>query len=175
MIIKPVFERLNQRAIEALMLHSQLADYFGYLGLNAFKKMHEKQFFEEAEDRMKMKCFYMQMTDTVLEDAPVTKDIKLIPHDWTQSSRCDISASVKTRAVLEGFQKYMEWEKETREILQDCAKQLHNDGDMCAYDFVICMAKKQSEELAEIKDIMVKLKAVDYDMAAIMDMQHEGS
>ena len=38
-----IFREINKRFVGAIMMHGQFADYFDFLGLKGFKRMHEYQ------------------------------------------------------------------------------------------------------------------------------------
>ena len=171
--MREIFEKLNNRSLEALMFHSQMVDYFSYLGLPRYAKMHEKQFHEEAEERMKLKDFYLKCTDTMLCDCPFTGTPKYVPQEWAYSARTEMSPSHKSRAVMEAFHIYYSWEIETHAILQSAAKELFDNGHIRASMFVGKMLEDQAEEVARVKNHVITLKALDYHMGAIIDLQEE--
>ena len=43
-----VFAEVNARYIAALMLHDQMANYFDFLGLHGYKRLHEHQYTRRA-------------------------------------------------------------------------------------------------------------------------------
>ena len=50
---KDIFSEINERFIGAVMMHGQFADYFDFLGLKGFKRMHEYQHIAESLERKK--------------------------------------------------------------------------------------------------------------------------
>lgn len=51
---KEIFAEINERFIGAVMMHGQFADYFDFLGLKGFKRMHEYQHIAESLERRKV-------------------------------------------------------------------------------------------------------------------------
>ena len=48
---KEIFAEINERFIGAVMMHGQFADYFDFLGLKGFKRMHEYHHIAESLER----------------------------------------------------------------------------------------------------------------------------
>lgn len=171
--MKDIFERINNRCLEALMFHSQMVDYFSYLGLPRYAKTHKKQFHEEADARMQLKDWYLECTDMLLCDCPFSGSAKYTPQEWVYSARSELSPNQKSRAVMEAFQLYYSWEIETHTMLQSAVKELFDAGHIRASMYLTKMLDKQAEEVASIKNHIITLKALDYHMGAIMDLQDE--
>ena len=43
-----IFDEINKRYVAAMMIHGQMADYFNFLGLKVYKRLHEYQFLTES-------------------------------------------------------------------------------------------------------------------------------
>ena len=46
-----IFDEINKRYVAAMMIHGQMADYFNFLGLKGYKRLHEYQFLTESLER----------------------------------------------------------------------------------------------------------------------------
>ena len=47
MTIDEIFSQLGAHMVEGLMIHSQMSDYFGFLGLKGYQECHKYHYFEE--------------------------------------------------------------------------------------------------------------------------------
>ena len=50
--VEAIFSEINARMIAALMLHDQMTDYFDFLGMKGYKRLHEYQYFDESLERI---------------------------------------------------------------------------------------------------------------------------
>ena len=46
-----IFSEINSRFVAAIMMHGQMADYFDFLGLKGYKRIHEYQHIAESLER----------------------------------------------------------------------------------------------------------------------------
>ena len=65
-----IFGQVSNRMIEGLMTHSQLADYFGFIGLEGFQHCHLYHFFEENCNYKKIAQYYLKHYSKILIEKP---------------------------------------------------------------------------------------------------------
>ena len=75
-----IFSQVAQRMIEGLMTHSQLADYFGFLGLEGYQKCHVYHYFDENKNYKCVANYYLKHYNKLLLDMPF-KNPNVIPED----------------------------------------------------------------------------------------------
>ena len=167
-----VFSALDIRQITALMFHDQMADYFKFLSLDGFAKLHKFQYLEESIDRRKLKEYYIKHHNKLLEEWEVS-DPRVIPQDWLRYTRMDVSSQVRTQSTQSALKKYMDWEEETREILAKSAIVLRELECVSDEQFILCMLKDVDKELECLYKIINKLRAVSYDPVFVMEYQDE--
>jgi len=80
MTTEDVFTQVAQRMVEGLMTHSQLADYFGFLGLDGYQECHTYHYFEENCNYKKIGRYYIEHFNKLLKDNPV-KNPAIVPDD----------------------------------------------------------------------------------------------
>jgi hypothetical protein len=80
MTIEEVFSGIGQRMVEGLMTHSQLADYFGFLGLEGYQQCHLYHYFDENCNYKKISNYYLKHYNKLLIDMPF-KNPNVIPAD----------------------------------------------------------------------------------------------
>ena len=57
--VESIFSEINARMIAALMFHDQMSDYFDFLGMKGYKRLHEYQYFSESLERKKLNQYYI--------------------------------------------------------------------------------------------------------------------
>lgn len=55
-----IFSEINSRFVAAIMMHGQMADYFDFLGLKGYKRIHEYQHIAESLERRKVCRYYIE-------------------------------------------------------------------------------------------------------------------
>lgn len=167
-----IFNEINKRFIGAMMMHNQMADYFSFLGLKGYKKIHEYQFFTESMERCKLNRYFIEHHNRLLKDS-FDGTIKVIPESWYTANRLNVGKSTKQKAVEDGFIEHHNWEKETKGIYEKYAKQLRTNGNVTDAMFIECIAKDVSEELKEVEKMIADLISTGYDMVYVTESQKE--
>ena len=167
-----IYSIIDSHQIEALMFHDQMADYFGFLGLDGFKCMHEFHHLDESIGRRKTKRYYMKHHSRLLEEAPVDNP-KAIPTDWLKYTKFDVSQQVRNQAVQNGFRRYVEWEEASKKLYEQCAARLMELGHVADYNHVNCLVEDVDDELAELYELWLRLKSMNFDAGYTESIQEE--
>lgn len=170
MTCREIFSHVLSRQVYALMFHDQMANYFDFLGLHGFKRMHEYQYLSESIGFRKLQRYYINRYNELIEPHEVD-DPEAIPSEWMKHFRSDVTPQIKKRSVKEAFEEYREWEKETEECLSKCAKALYDRGMLMDYSYMIGLMEDVCCELKRIERLMLKLSGVEYDMTYIEEIQ----
>jgi len=80
MTIEEVFGQLCQRMVIGLMTHSQLADYFAFLGLEGYQSCHIYHYFEENSNYKAVANYFLKHYNKLVMDSPF-KNPNVIPED----------------------------------------------------------------------------------------------
>ena len=95
----------------------------------------------------------------------------VIPQNWYKYTRYDVDSNTKRQAVKDGFKKWLDYEKETKQFLVEMAKYLEQMGEREAsrkLDYLIDDVEKEIEH-AERK--MISLENTNYDINYILQEQ----
>ena len=103
-MVSEIFGQVSNRMIEGLMTHSQLADYFGFLGLEGYQQCHLYHFFEENCNYKKIAEYYLKHYSKILIEKPF-KNPNIVPEDWWQYTREQVNNDVRKNAIQVGFEK----------------------------------------------------------------------
>lgn len=170
-----IFQTVNARQISALMFHDQMADYFDFLGLMGFKRMHEYQYLCESAEHRTLKRYYINHHNKLLVGTEVS-DPKAVPDDWCKYTRFDVTGQVRTQAVKAAFDSYRDWECETKDLYEECAKALFDMGNIADFNKLNTLVCDVDMELKTIDRLYIKLCSVGFNdmyIASIQDELHE--
>lgn len=170
-----IFQKINARQIIALMFHDQMADFFDFLGLMGFKRMHEYQYLKESAEHRAIKRYYINHHNKLLEDMYI-EDPEAIPENWYKYTRFDVSQQIRRNSVEAAFDKYQRWENETKEFYAECAKKLMWMGKVADFNKVNALIQDVDMELKSLDRLIITMHAVGYNdvyIATIQDELHE--
>lgn len=167
-----IFNEISDRQIVGLMFHSQMADYFDFLGLNGFKRMHEYHYFKESAEMRGVHRYVLNHINKLPRTAN-TVDPKAIPSNWSNYTRLDVDENTRKSAVKDALMKYRDWECETLAFYEKKFKELSDLGCIAYTNKVMDLIKDVDEELKRITRLILKYKAVDWNMVLIEEEQEE--
>lgn len=72
MTVSEIFGRINAHQIEGVMLHSQLAEYFGFLNLCGYQRQQECQAMSEFFEHQKTVMYFVSRFNHLLPEAAST-------------------------------------------------------------------------------------------------------
>lgn len=73
-----VFAKVSDHLIDGMMMHEQMADYYNFLGLDGFKRLHEYHFICETISMRRIHRYFIDHCNQLLPVAN-TKHIDVIP------------------------------------------------------------------------------------------------
>ena len=167
-----IYSEINTHMITALMLHDQMADLYDFLNLHGFKRMHEYQHIAESLERRKLKRYVLNHHNKLVMDENVDNP-KVIPTEWYGYSRYDVSPQVRVQSLSKSFQRYRDWETLTKNKLCSASKMMFDLGYIADYEFVSELLKDVDVELKYLEWLDLKLKACDYDIQYVLEIQDE--
>lgn len=95
-----------------------------------------------------------------------------IPQNWRSYRRQDVDATTKRRAVKDAMAKWVEWERQTKDLYSTSYKELLNDNAIDFAGFVKeNLVLDVSEELAFAESLYMELENCDYDMVYLAEIQ----
>lgn len=166
MTASEIFGRINAHQIEGVMLHSQLAEYFGFLNLCCYQRQQECQAMSEFFEHQKTVLYFVSRFNRLLPEAEA-KDPEIIPDDWRGYTRQQVNAGAKRKAVRDAFSRWHSWEIETKKLYEQAYAELHELGEVAAACEVKRLVESVSCELERVESQRITLECLDYDLAAI--------
>lgn len=172
MTVEEIFGLIAQHMIKGMMVHVQLSDYFNFIGLKGYAKCHEYHYYEESKNYRDLVNYYMRHYNKIVLDLPV-ENPHIIPDDWSQFTRYEVSSTVRKNAVISGFDKWLDWELKTKKTYNNYCKELYNLNEIASMTKIKEYVEDVDEEIAEGHDKILGLKTVDYDIFEIYEEQEK--
>lgn len=170
--VDDVFAEINARQIAALMMHDQMADYFDFLGLSGYKRLHLYQYFTESKERRDVAHYYINHHGKLIPDR-FEGNVQMIPESWRSANRMSVGKSTKQKAVEDGFSVYLGWEQATKDVYQKYATALREQGCVADAIFVDRLVEDVDNELERLERIITDLITSGYDPVYIVESQKE--
>ena len=170
MTTEEIFTTLTNHMLEGVMTHEQLANYYDFLGLPFYSKCHSKHFYKESKSYRKIYNYYITTYNRLLIE-PEFKQPEVIPPSWAQYTRQDVDAATKQKAVKDGLEKWVKWERDTLKLYQDLYKELCNMGHITSAEKLKCLILDVEEEVREAEQYHLNKVATGYDMVYIVEEQ----
>lgn len=169
--IEEIYAEINARMIAALMFHSQMADYFDFLGLRGYKRLHEYQYVSEGKERRELNRYYINHHNRMIPDR-YEGAVQMIPEGWKNANRISVGKSTKQKAVEDGFNEYRQWESDTKALYEKYAVTLRDDGHIADALRVEMLVDDVDGELKCLERMLVDLISAGYDMVYIVESQN---
>ena len=168
--VESIFSEINARMIAALMFHDQMVDYFDFLGMKGYKRLHEYQYFSESLERKKLNQYYINHHNKLIPDI-YTGQVAMIPENWQTANRISVGKSTKQKGIEDGFNQYHEWESETKSLYEHYSVKLREMGAVADAIMVENLVEDVDKELKKLERIIVDLISSGYDMIYITESQ----
>ena len=172
MTIDEIFSALNGHMIEGLMVHSQMSDYFGFLGLDGYQTMHKYHYFEESSNYKKLGDYYLHHYNKLIIETPF-KNPSIIPESWYQYMRHNVNLATRKSSTQAAMEKWVKWEQDTKQLYEKLYKELIALNDVAAAEELSKYIIDVDYELAEAYQKYIELSAIDYDISDIIVEQEE--
>lgn len=174
MSVEEIFSAITERQVKALMFHSQLSTLFDFIGLSGFEKMHRHQYICESKTMMKVSRHFIKNHGKLIPENRV-ESIQEIPSDWYRVTRDNVTPNIISQYANKELTTWIQWESETIEHLSEYAKRLCDLSEMIDYQFISEMIDDVKHELNHAKCIFYKIKATNFSVDYIMDIQNDES
>jgi len=172
MTIDEIFSILNEHMIEGLMTHSQLSDYFGFLGLDGYQMCHKYHYFEENCNYKKLGDYYLHHYNKIIIEKPF-KNPSVIPENWYQYSRQDVNPNTRKNAIQVGMDKWVKWEQDTKKLYEALYQEAMKINEVSAAQEIKKYVIDVDEELAYACQRNLELNAMEYSVVDIILQQED--
>ena len=167
-----IFSQLAQHMIEGLMVHSQLSDFYNFLGLKGFAKCHEYHFYCENGGYRKLVDYYMKHYHKLVVETPFSNP-DVIPENWYNFTKQQVDSNTRKTSIQTGFERWVKWEKDTKKLLESMYNELVKINEIASANEISCFINDVDEELTFAQEKLLCYKAIDFDIVEIMSRQED--
>lgn len=172
MTIEEIFSQLSAHMVEGVMTHSQLSDYYNFLGLKGYSECHNYHFYCESKSFRDISEYYLTHYNKLIPEIKIPNP-DIVPQSWINYVRQDVGMEVRKSAIKIGFDRWVQWERDTKNMYEEFYKELVTLGDIASACFVKELIVDVSEELKDAEQLTLENQVIDYDICVIMDKQDE--
>ena len=178
--LQQLYSELTNRMKQGVEMHEQLADYYNFLNLPGYQKCHEYQMLCELLTYRKAKDMYMKEYNQLVQPNYLSGLLNMgnnmsnnnnnsqngvnyaenvIPQNWYKYTRYDVDQGTKRNGVKEGFKKWLDYERDTKQFLTQMSDKLNQIGEREAarrLDYLIDHVEKEEKYAEKIRNINMK-------------------
>jgi uncharacterized protein YecT (DUF1311 family) len=153
-----------------MMFHNEMADYFDFLNMHGFKRMHENAFLSDSKNvRVLDRYFinhYEKMPETGAKEAKTA-----ISSGWYDVTRTETDENSKRRAIRNAFTAWLEFEEETCKALNSVYETLEDNADAAAAHVIEKMIHCIDKRLKRLKRLIDAAQDVNFDLSYLYLIQ----
>lgn len=173
MPIEEICKLIAQKLLQGCMNHEQFINYYDFLGLEGYKLFHEYHFFEQMAGYRDFIAYYIQHQNKLIPHYSTESltSFTIVPDNWYNYTRMDTDTNTKRNAVKSGLEKYVRWEKDVKNFLQDMYSQCIQQGFIllsCEIQKYLCSVEK---EIKMAEQEYLEIKSTEYDMPTVVTKQ----
>lgn len=170
MTVEEIFKELSSHMIKGVMIHEQMSDYYDFLNLHGYKRCHEYHAKCEMRGMRKLHRYFINHYNRLIEEENI-ENPNLIPASWYRYTRQEVDTNTKRNAVKTGIEKWVAWEKETKELYETMYDELMSLGEVASANKLSCYIHKVDKELKWATRKHINLVTADYDIGYILGEQ----
>jgi hypothetical protein len=170
MTCEEVYEEIDKLQKTAMSFHKNMADYFDFLGLMGFKRVHEYHYLKECIQNRRIERYYINHHNELLGEDEV-KEEDIIPNDWYKYTRFDVTSSIKQKAIKSALDDYRNLVKNMKEKYSEYVNDLYEMNEVADANLISKLVEYKDRELKCVDRMMIKLNGTDYDMIYIAMIQ----
>lgn len=167
-----IFSNISAHMVKGIMFHAQMADYFDFLGLKGYKRLHEYHYFDESIMFRKLNRYYINNCSRLIDEQE-PENPRSIPDSWHRYNREDVDVSTKRSAIKSAFQAWIDWENGTLKMYEKAYGELIELGEIALAMFIKNYMCDVEKELKYARRMNIDLKSIDYDMSVIVPEQEK--
>lgn len=170
MTVEEIFSNISSHMVKGLMIHTQLADYYDFLGLPGYKRCHEYHALKETCGYRGINRYFINHYNKLIPEQKI-EDPAIIPESWFRYTRQDVDNNTKRNAIKSALDKWVDWEKETKQLYQEMYSELTSLGEIagaCKVKELICDVDM---ELKKAQRYQLNKMMTDYDLSGIVSEQ----
>lgn len=165
-----IYSAIANQMIKGIMLHSELADYYKFLGLDGYSKCHEYYYYKESKCYKKFCNYVISHSNKLIPDTRLDYN-SIIPENWYNYSRDEVDTATKQGAIKFALTSWVDWETQTKELYQQMYKELMNIDEIASAMYISKLVCEVDEELSKAIKYHINKKAMNYSLTDIVSEQ----
>ena len=170
MKIEEIYSELASHMVKGLMVHSQMADYYYFLGLHGYGCCHEYHFLAESRAYRRLCRYFTKHHDKLIPETQIVNP-EVIPNTWFTHVRSDVDSNTKKNAVKTGLTKWYDWETETKQLYHRMYKELMDIGEVADALHLCEYINDVDKELESVTKYKLMKESTGYDISGIISEQ----
>ena len=162
--VHEIFAQISAHQVEGMMLHSDMADYFTFLGAEKMAQLHAERFCKEAKCMHKTHEYFIMHYGEILRPEAVEAHSR-IPAAWDNVRRSEVESEARHKAIREGVQMWHAWEHKTKELYQKAYMEMQAAGEIASAMWlskIICAADEEATRAESLRIQMDMRGGDDY-------------
>lgn len=169
--VQDMYCKVITSQVKNIMNHSKLVDAFCLLNMRGYREWQEHQLYEELTENLLLKRYMINHQHKLFKEESDFGE-ELVPKELYKMDKMCISRGDKQCIVKCLFEKWKEWEENTKELYAACVEWCIDNQYADSEKFKGLM-RDVDKELKEIDEHIVKLKDLDYSLLDIIMLQDE--
>ena len=165
-----VFTDISAHMIVGVMIHKELADYYDFMSLANYEKIHSKQYISESKALRKLNKYYITRFYKLIPE-PRVEIPSVIPKDIYKHKSDDLSPMDVRQSVKRTLELWVDWETQTKKLYEESYAELITNGDICSALYIGKLVEDVDEELVEARALLMKNQHTDFDIVKIIEDQ----
>ena len=170
MTLHEIYSALGNRMVGAKMLHSQLVQIFAFVDLLPDMRKQESQLQEETHGYSELCKYFIQHHHNVLV-ANNPPQIDILNLGILKKSSDELTTEDKMYIIKYGMQEWIEWEKQSKILYEDCYRNLVDISEVASAEFVMRFVRDVDLELKEAERIFRVREGINWNLDTIYDKQ----
>ena len=170
MTVEEVFSKIAEHMVNGMMFHEQMANYYDFLGLQGYKRCHEYHYLSETCAYRGICRYYINHYNKLIPEMRFD-NVSVIPTNWYSHVRGDVDTNTKRKSVQSGLEKWVNWEKETKELYEQMYNELLDNNEVAGAMKIKELICDVDNELKKAERYSLNKKATDYNISDIISEQ----
>lgn len=167
-----VFKDVIRNVIEGTMFHSQMIQYFDYLGLDGFAKLHKIRFERENAELVELFKYVVEVYGVAIGDVkPDSRNF--IPEEWYEGLRESVRDEDRVNYIRFGVESWKDWESKSKSLYGQRYFELNDLRDAGGSEKIMDIVRGTEMELRFAYNLMCKLRNSGYDVGTITLLDNE--
>lgn len=165
-----IYAELSAHMIRGMMIHEHLANYYDFLGLEGYKRCHEYHYLQESCNHRGLNRYFINHHNKLIPYTDIDNP-DIIPNAWYNHVRQDVDSNTKKNGVRTGLTKWVDWERETKDLYQRMYKELLDIDEVASAMKVKELICDVDCELKKAERYQLNKEATGYDISDIINEQ----